>query len=268
MLGTEVTVSGLVQSGDDHAFSLALVSATGRTLDQVEPEVNEFNSWQATLTAPQSVSGRAEIRAQLVNKDGNVVASDAVPVMMSVDTRNLDRYLVLYRPKQGEKAVAGYNVFFDGLAQSPVDNLVTISLWTDACENQVARQSFRLRGSGYWQGFIIVPFDVSGTLCAVAQFGEPDSDSWREAQVEIDVLPQEDEQAIGVEIGNPPPNRQMTPGSSLLLYGTAFNAPEQEVLVSILLENGRLLTEGVASTDNYGYWELELFIPADAAGSA
>jgi hypothetical protein len=39
-------------------------------------------------------------------------------------------------------------------------------------------------------------------------------------------------------------------------------------MVSILLENGRLLNEGVAAADIYGYWELELFIPANAAGPA
>ena len=39
-------------------------------------------------------------------------------------------------------------------------------------------------------------------------------------------------------------------------------------MVSILLENGRVLTEGVATADPYGYWEIELFIPLDASGPA
>jgi hypothetical protein len=102
----------------------------------------------------------------------------------------------------------------------------------------------------------------------VAHFGEPGNDSWREAQVQIDVLPPDDGQALGVLVGNPPAEKELTPGTSLLLYGTAYNAPGREVLISILLDNGRLLNEGVTAADIYGYWELELFIPSNADGPA
>lgn len=268
LLGEQFAVSGLVHMAPDQEFTVALISATGHVLDQVQPEVSELNSWQAALTAPHQVSGRAEVQALLVGQDGAVNASDTLPVMLQVDTENVERYLILDRPQQAQEAVAGFNLFFDGFAQQPVDSLVTISLWNETCQQRVAQQSFRLRGSGYWQGFVIAPHNVAGQLCAVAHFGEPGSDTWREAQVEINVLPPEDERAFGVEVGNPPPDRQLVPGRSLLLYGTAYNAPEREVLVSILLENGRLLTEGIATADVYGYWELELFIPASAIGPA
>jgi hypothetical protein len=268
LLGQEVVVGGFVQMEPDQEFSLALVSATGHVIAQSEPEFSEFNSWQAALTVPHSVSGQAEVQARLTDQFGATVVSDAMPVMLRVDPENVDRYLILDRPEQGEEAVAGFNVFFDGLAQRPVDSVVTISLWNDGCQNRVARQSFRLSGSGYWQGFVIVPINVVGRVCAVADFGEPDSETWREAQVQIDVLPSDDEQALGVLVGNPPAGKELTPGTSLLLYGTAYNAPDREVLISILLENGRLLNEGVTVADIYGYWELELFIPADAAGPA
>jgi hypothetical protein len=268
LLGEEVVTSGLVQLGPDHEFSLFLESASGHVLDQAQPEISDFGSWQATITVPHSISGRAEIRARLATDAGQIVAEDSVPVMLQVDQESVDRYLVLYRPQESEQPVAGYNVFFDGLAQRPVDNLVTISLWTDDCQNRVARQSFRLRGSGYWQGFVIVPFETEGLICAVAHFGEPDNETYREAQIELDVRPASDEHALGVLVGNPPPEKDLRAGSSLLLYGTAYNAPGREVLVSILLENGRLLTEGIAAVNTYGYWELELFIPASAAGPA
>jgi len=268
MLGSEMVVSGLVQIGAEQEFSLALSTASGHILAQAEPTVSELNSWQATLTIPEMVSGQAEILALLVDKDGTIATSDSLPVMLKVDPIASDRYLILNRPHQAEETVAGYNVFFDGIAQQPTDSLVTISLWNQACQERIAVQSFRLRGSGYWQGFVIVPAGVSGQLCAVAHFGEPGSDSWREAQIQIEVLPPDDELAMKVMVGNPPPESRLAPGESLLLYGTAYNAPEREILVSILLENGRLLTEGVAVADIYGYWELELFIPSDAAGPA
>jgi hypothetical protein len=53
-----------------------------------------------------------------------------------------------------------------------------------------------------------------------------------------------------------------------LLYGTAYNAPDREVLISMILENGRILTEAVAQTDIFGYWEISLFIPEDSEGPA
>jgi hypothetical protein len=268
LLGSEIVVSGLVQSGLEHDFLITLSSATGHVLAEARPVVNELNSWQATLKIPHSISGRAEFNARLIGADGLIVASDVLPVMLEVDPDGTDRYLILERPDQAEEAVAGYNIFFDGLAQQPVDSLVTISLWNEACQNRVARQSFRLRGSGYWQGFVIVPVEASGRLCAMAHFGEPGNESWREAQVEIDILPPGDEQAMSIMVGNPPPESKLVPGQSLLLYGTAYNATGREILVSILLENGRLLTEGVTEADIYGYWEMELFIPASATGPA
>jgi hypothetical protein len=261
-------VSGLVHMGSGQDFSLALVSKTGHVLGQARPAVSDLNSWQVTLSIPNSVSGQAEFQAQLIDKDDQVVASDTLPVLLRVDPQAGDQYLILNRPVQTSKAVAGFNLFFDGIANEPVDNVVTISLWNEGCQKRVAKQGFRLRGSGYWQGFVVVPVDVTGPVCAVAHFGEGGSDSWREAQVMIDVLASDDERALDVLIGNPPPDKQLTPGTSLLLYGTAYNAPGREVLVSILLDNSRLLTEGVTAADMWGYWELELFIPANAAGAA
>jgi hypothetical protein len=267
-LGSELIVSGFVQLDPDQSLTIALVSATGHTLVEVRPEISDFNSWQTTLVIPHIISGAAEVRASLLQEDGTALAADSVPVMLQVAEDAIDRYLVLYRPLQAEEAVAGYNIFFDGLVQLPVDNLVTISLWNEACQNRVASQSFRLRGSGYWQGFVVVPANVGGQLCAVAHFGEQGSEGWREAQVLVEILDPNDERAVNVLIGNPPPESRLTPGKTLLLYGTAYNAPDREVLISIMLENGRLLTEGVAGVDIYGYWELELFIPADADGPA
>jgi hypothetical protein len=102
----------------------------------------------------------------------------------------------------------------------------------------------------------------------VAHFGTPGEDNWRETQVFLDVLPADDPTALDVHIGNPPPDSLLFPGEPLLLYGTAYNAPDQIVTVSILLENGRLLTEGVAQVNDFGYWELELYIPEEIEGLA
>jgi hypothetical protein len=266
--GSEVSASGLARLDPTDTFSVTLTSATGYVLAQSAPSVEEFNTWQTTLTVPHSVSGPAELRASVLAADGDLLAEDVLPVNLLLDPDSSDRYLDLFRPLVGDSAAAGFNLVFDGRAQQPANSTVTIMLWSDSCRVEVARQSFLLSGSGYWQGFLIVPADVSGPACAVARFGLPGEESWREAQVTLEVTGLSEETALGVLVGNPPPGSALLPGKSQLLYGTAYNAPEAAVTVTILLENGRILTEGVATADIFGYWELELFIPADAEGPA
>jgi len=145
---------------------------------------------------------------------------------------------------------------------------VTISVWAENCRTQVARQSFVLNGSGYWQGFVIIPQNVSGPGCAIASFGSPGEESWREVQIPVDIAAMDDPNAKGVRIGNPPPNSRVTAGEQLLLYGTALNLSEASVQLTILLENGRIITQNLVSTDYWGYWEYLVTFPLDVDGPA
>jgi hypothetical protein len=267
-LSSEVIVGGLVHLGTEDDFSVTLHDASGTELARGNIQLNDFNSWQATITVPDSIGGTGEIRAIVRDTAGNVIALDNQPIVLAMSKDDTGRYLELYRPNSGYSAVAGYYLFFDGRAQFPVNNLLSISVWNENCSVQIARQSYRLKGSGYWQGFVVIPSETVGEICAVASFGEPETEDWREAQVKINVLPSDDEAAKGILIGNPPPNATIAGRKSLLVYGTAFNAPTDAISVSILLENGRLINEGVTSVDKNGYWELELFIPSDAIGIA
>jgi len=266
--GHEAAVSGLVQLDAGETLSVTLIAAAGYMLAQADVKVNNFNSWQGAVAAPHSVGGQAAIQAAVIDREGNIVALDTVPVLLKVDQEGTDRYLALFRPAGDTLAVAGYHLFFDGLAQLPVDNLVSISVWDESCRNELARQSYRLRGSGYWQGFLPIPGNIVGPICAIAHFGTPGETGWREVQVPLTVLARTDKLAKGITIGNPPPERNLDPGKTLLFYGTAYNTPDNQILVSILLENGRLLTESMAIVDFFGYWEIELYIPGDAAGPA
>ena len=268
MIGQSITIGGLAQLRSTDTLSVTLVTATRHLLAEAEAQLFDFNSWQADLNVPHTVSGPVEIQAIVRDESGNIIASDTQAIQLVVNKEGTDRYLELYRPATGENAVAGHNLFFDGRVQLPVNGLITISIWNESCQVEVTRQGFRLRGSGYWQGFVVIPNNIAGPVCAVVHFGTSGEDTRREAQLTLNVLPADDPDAVGVHIGNPPPNSLLTPGKSLLFYGTAYNAPDQSVMVSILLENGRLLTEGVAAVNNYGYWELELFIPDDASGRA
>jgi hypothetical protein len=271
LLGSQAPVGGLAQIGTGQILSVTLASATGHLLASTLASVSEVNSWETTLQVPESVSGPAEIRASIIEDDGAVLAVNTQPVNLTLDAAASDRYLALFRPVNGDSAVSSFNLYFDGRTQLPANNQITISLWNDECQAQVARQTFALGGSGYWWGLINIPANVTGTICAAAQFGTPGDDSWREAQVKLNVLDQTEESATGVFIGQPLPGAGIEAGNELNLRGTAYNAPNNEVFVSILLENGRILTEGVAIVDDQtfnGFWELALFVPDNAEGPA
>jgi hypothetical protein len=266
--GNEAPVGGLVQLGQSETLSVFLASSRGEELSRANVVVHQFGNWEGNIPIPISVSGSADVIAQIVDGDGNVRAVDTQKVIIIVNPEITDRYLTLYRPNVGDTVVAGFNMFFDGHAQSAVNNVVTISLWEDECQVRVARQSFVLRGSGYWQGFLIIPRNVRGSACATAHFGEPGTELWRAAQIALTVLPPGDSEARGVAIGNPPPDSEVAPGSTLLIYGTSYNNADGDVQVSIWTEDARILTEGVTTADSFGYWELSLFIPNEAFGVA
>lgn len=271
LLGSQASVGGLAQIGAGQTLSVTLASATGHRLASTLASVTEVNSWETTLHIPESVSGPAEIRASIIEDEGAVIVVNTQPVNLALDAATSERYLALFRPVNGDSAVSSFNLYFDGRTQLPANNQITISLWNDECQAQVARQTFALGGSGYWWGLISIPANVTGTICAVAQFGTPGEDSWREAQVKLNVLDQTDEAASGVFIGQPLPAAGIEAGKELSLRGTAYNPPNNEVFVSILLDNGRILTEGVAIVDDRtfnGFWELTLFIPDNAEGPA
>lgn len=264
--GSDIIVRGLAQLDPAQTVWLELLAINGRLLATVQASVGEVG-WQTGFTVPHQVSGDAILRASISDADGNVLAANEVPVNIVLNTETSDRYLALFRPLSHEKGVAGFNIFFDGRTQSPVNNTITVSIWVDECQTRAARQSFVLRGSGYWQGFVVIPPDVSGPGCAIAHFGEAGEETWREAQVAIDILPDDDSEANVVRIGNPPPNSEVTAGEELLLYGTA-SVVEGEVHVTILLEDGRALADNITFTDFWGYWELPVILPFDVEGPA
>jgi hypothetical protein len=266
-MGSDIVARGLVQRDPSHTVWLSLITYNGLLLVESQAVVEDLG-WRAGLTVPLVVSGAASLTASIRDESGETLAQYQIPVSLVLDTESTDRYLALFRPVSGDSAMAGFNLFFDGRAQRPVNNTVTISVWSDDCMTQVARQSFVLRGSGYWQGFVVIPRTVSGPGCAIAHFGTPGEETWREAQVPVQILANDDENARGITIGNPPGGSTMTAGQEMLVYGTALNASEESVQVSVLLENGRIISQTNTVTDYWGYWELPVLLPVDIEGPA
>jgi hypothetical protein len=269
-MGSDVLISGLARREPEQRVVLLLVTATNHTLLEIEGVAGESNQWQASFRVPEAVSGPAELQAYIVTPENEIVARRAVNVRLVLDTDVSDRFLALYRPVTGDTAVAGYNMFFDGYAQLPVNNTVVISLWHNDCRERVARQSFVLGGSGYWHGFLVVPRDLEGPVCAVASFGSPEEtpERWREAQLPITILPATNDTPANAAIAIPAPGSRLTAGQSYIARGTAANARETQVVVSILLDNGRILVETTAVSDFWGFWETSFTLPPDAEGPA
>ncbi|WP_420630001.1 hypothetical protein [Candidatus Leptofilum sp.] len=269
-LGNEVEVRGLVQMEADQSIVVSLWSSNGRLLTEVAATANEFG-WQTSFMLPPYVSGAATMRANLLGADGSILFTYDVPVWLTLNKETATRYLEMFRPTINAKAVGGFNIFFDGEVLLPVNRTVTISIWADDCQTRVARQSFVLGASNravYWQGFVVVPQDLVGPACAVASTGEPGTENWREASVPINVLAPTELEARGVTIGNPPPDDEVFAGQELFLYGTAYNVSEGPVSISILMENGRVVTQTSFNTDYWGYWETAVSLPIDIQGLA
>lgn len=270
VLGSDVQLRGLAEINENSVISITLVSLNGRRLAAAQASIQD-QIWEAGFTVPQMVSGAAFVQAVVQDAAGTIAAEHQVPVSLVVDTNNADRYLALYHPLPGETAVGGFNLFYDGAVYRPANSAISISVWIDECQTRVARQSFTLGRSTvpfYWQGFVIVPNEVSGPACAIAHFGEEGSEDYREAVIPINVLPPDDEQARGVVIANPPAGSSIPAGDELLLYGTALNVSEDTVSVSILMENGRIVSQSSAPADFWGYWELSVTLPPDVSGPA
>lgn len=272
LLGEEVSVQGLIQREENQKLFVSLVSSTGHLLAETQATVQADDTWDVSFVLPPFVTGTAFVRATVYAPSGEMLHTHDVQVNLSLDTTNTtDRYLLLSRPMVADSAVSGFTMFFDGQIFRPAGSKLTISIWTNECQEEVARQSFILGNSSggfYWQGFVVVPEDLSGPACAVAYFGEIGSENWREAQVSITILSQGDETAKGVLVLNPVAGKSIIAGQELFINGTALNVREGPVTVELLLDNGRVLGQALTTTDYWGYWEARIILPIDTLGTA
>ncbi|MCP5097698.1 MAG: hypothetical protein GY943_19295, partial [Chloroflexi bacterium] len=172
-------------------------------------------------------------------------------------------YVTLNSPVVGETAVAGYAMFFHGIINRPIRRTLVMGILHDGCSRFAAKQTFEL-GNGNWEGFTVLPSDITlGPACAIARTGDPDDgDEWVAAMVPITIYAPDDEAATNIRLGNPG-ELIFVRGEMVLLYGTAVNAPNNEVDILLNSDDGtfRLLAEETVSVNSYGYWELEILLP-------
>lgn len=266
--GEPITLSGLAILRSDQRLVAGLVSLDGQSLVEQTVEANqlEFGAWQVTLPVSRTISGQIEFRAVILDPDGNFAAEDRQLLTIAADS-SLDRYLDIYRPVADGDVVAGYSTFIDGWAERAVNFVVRIAILDADCQTSLARQSYTLRGSGYWQGFIVVPEEMAGAGCLQAHFGEEGSPDRREALYRINVLPNTAESGSQILITNPPPGEPLAAGQRVNIYGTAYRPQDDEVRVEISLDDGSVILSETLETDRWGYWETELLLPIELAGN-
>lgn len=261
--GRTLDISGRLQIGRGQTAEAVLVAPDGTLLGAIPVKGNEFSTFSAEIPTASWFSGMGTATVTVFDVDGTPLRQDSQQVQIKPDTSQ-ERYLTLYRPSEGETAgVSGYYLFFDGYAERPAGFRVAITLLGEDCATQIARQTYAMRGSGYWQGFIVVPEEVSGMICALISFGEEGSSDRREIQIPIEVLPVDVREAPAVLIGNPPPGSEAAGGRSLNTYGTAYRAPSGQVDLTLLLGDGTIAATDTAVVNRYGYWEVDLLLPVN-----
>ena len=259
-VGSSVTVAGTAAPGAQQV-TVALTAAGLTLVESAVTLGEEETSWQTLLDVPEDMVGNATLQATLA--DGTSVT---VPVSLARPAATSDTTLTLTYPMANTKAVAGHVLFFTGRAQRPYDDAITIAVLFEACQTVAAAQTFTVGEGGQWWGFVNIPETVFGPACAVAYTGPFAGEDWRAAHTPLTILPIDDPAARGVFIGNFP-DAAVAPGEVLTVYGSAFNVPEDQVLVSLEVD-GAVVVEGTASVDRFGYWETALTLPAGTTAPA
>ena len=266
LTGATIHVSGLGQVSADQSLVVQLLSVGGYLLAE-ELATVENNTFQVDVTIPITMTGMAQLQAQVRSIAGDILAIDTLSVMIGADAAANPRYLQLYHPTVNMKAVGGYYLFFDGYASQPTGT-VQIALYMDNCQTEAAATSFRVSSSSYWQGYLYIPTTLTGPACAIARFGAPGAENWREAQIPLELKKPNEEGAYAVYLFSPLPQSELVGGTNGTFWGMAYNAAENTVGISLLREDGVNLAQGSATVDAFGYWETSLNIPLTYSGNA
>jgi hypothetical protein len=257
-VATDLTVSG--QVAPDAAATVQIVVAAGTTelitgTATVDPSTG---AWLTTVPVPDAVTGSARVMVSTETENAVVDIT-----LLSAENPS-GAVLTLTRPQPGDTLVAGHATFFEGVAADVVSDTITIALLADNCGTVAAAQSFTIAG-GEWRGFMILPQGLSGPACAVVSTGTAGTPEWRQTIIPVVLLTADETGASRIELGNPTFG-EYGAGSTVTLFGVAVNAPEGEIEVSASLGGTAILPATVVEVDDFGYWELDVVLPAGQGG--
>jgi hypothetical protein len=269
--GGDLAVSGQVTAQADWRLELALLALDGRLLTAVPIPLTDSGSatWQAMLLLPSQITGQATLQVSLFDNTGSLLTQARQMVVLLPDP-NDSRILQLLRPQAIDTAVPGYYLYFDGTTKAPSQNLIRLALLDETCQTVRREDSFRVSGSGYWQGFLPIPDDTpAGPACIRAAFGTPGSENRRETLLPITLLAPTSPEANRIIMLTPlPADGAVQGGDEIALYGLAYNAPDELVYINLVLADGTVLLSEAIETNQYGYWEQSLRVPVGVSGQA
>lgn len=260
VIGEEVPIAGYAALDSTEPLSVTLAAGSNMLIETTVSPDPVTGDWETTLLVPINVAGRGLISATMGTQ------TDSVSVYID-DVQGLqmqgDSQIRFLRPHDGETAVSGYPVFFEGEVASAINDSVTVGVLIDNCTTWAARQSFMVAGSGQWTGTVILPeFIEDEQACASVYTGEY-GENWLETQRPLPVYAPDDERANRLYLTTQPHQLEFPAGGIGKIEGIAVDAPE--VQVSIVNNDDRsLIVEGIAPVGEFGAWEIELPIPEDA----
>lgn len=276
LAGDEITINGHALPPLPETVHVRITAAGGaEVFDETTPVEADTGNWSVTAVLSPTLSGPAELAVLLPNAGG---VSQPVTLIAATDSEQPS--ITLRRPTMVDTAVVGYILLFEGQINHPINGMVTIALLDNNCISTAATQSFPV-SDGDWIGYLIISTQaVPGPACAIAYTGTPGQPTMREARVPLTLLAAEDSRALILQLGNN--EMAFQAGNSTYLFGIAINAPGREVNIRLeteaeteiedTLETAtpapKLITSATAFADQFGFWEIDLEIPEDAASEA
>lgn len=265
--GQEINIQGWAVPPPSQPLTVRLTMTGGLVLLEEAAVADATGEWAITAVLSATITGPAELSVILNGAETGA----AIPVTLWPQTGADRSFITLNRPTVGDTAVAGYTLLFAGRVNNPVNETVTISVRDANCNGSFANQSFNVSG-GNWIGYTIISNQAPpGPACAIAYTGTPGQDNLREVRIPLTILAAEDEQAIKLELGNQD-DIPFRAGQNTYLFGIAINAPDREVKLRLEADDparpSGLITSATAYANQYGFWEIDLEIPANAGGGA
>ncbi len=257
-VGADLTVSGVVAPTAAAMVNLSLQAGPTILITGTATVDSNTGAWLTTLAVPPSVTGITRLTA---STDSELATVD---ITLLPGDNPTGAVLTLTRPTAGTTLVSGFTAFFEGTADDVVDGKITIAVFGDNCTTVAAAQSFTI-GGGEWRGVLILPQAISGSACAAVYTGTPGTPTWRQTQIPLVLLNEGETGANRIELGNPA-FATYAPGTTITLFGVAVNAPDDEIQVAAALDGTTVLTTTTVAVDTFGYWELELTLPAGESG--
>ena len=241
---------------------IRILAVGGTELVRETAVIQADGTWSLTTTIPPQVIGSVQLMAQLES------SPNAVAVQLNLLPNEEGTSLTLNHPANGGKVVAGYAVLFDGFVSQPISDTVTMAIQTADCTESHTSSSINLQ-NGRWQGWSVLrPTTAAGAGCAITFTGERGTESAREVRMPVTILDEFDPQAQSLQLGNVG-EQVVTAGTTAYFFGVAIQAPNNEVRVQIVADDGGesnvSIVEETAVVNSFGLWESNLEIPLETA---